>query len=39
MPQKKYIVRLTDQEREVCRQTVRKLNGSSQEKCAARRCS
>ena len=28
--QKKYIVRLTDQEREVCQQTVRKLNGSSQ---------
>ena len=28
--QKKYIVRLTDQEREVCRQTVRKLKGSSQ---------
>ena len=28
--QKKYIVRLTDQEREVCQQTVRKLSGSSQ---------
>ena len=30
MPQKKYIVRLTDQEREVCRQTVRKLSGGSE---------
>lgn len=30
MPQKKYIVRLTDQEREICRQTVSKLKGSSQ---------
>ena len=30
MPQKKYIVRLTTQEREVCRQTVRKLKGSSE---------
>ena len=30
MPQKKYIVRLTGQEREVCRQTVRKLSGSSE---------
>ena len=30
MPQKKYIVRLTAQEREVCQQTVRKLKGSSQ---------
>ena len=30
MPQKKYIVRLTAQEREVCRETVRKLSGSSQ---------
>ena len=30
MPQKRYIVRLTDQEREVCRETVRKLNGSSE---------
>ena len=30
MPQKKYIVRLTAQEREVCRQTVRKLSGSSE---------
>ena len=29
MPQKMYIVRLSAQEREVCRQTVRKLNGSS----------
>ena len=28
--QKKYIVRLTDQEREVCQQTVRKLNGSNE---------
>ena len=28
--QKKYIVRLTVQEREVCRETVRKLNGSSE---------
>ena len=28
--QKKYIVRLTDQEREVCQQTVRKLAGSSE---------
>ena len=30
MPQKKYIVRLTDQEPEICRQTVSKLKGSSQ---------
>ena len=30
MPQKRYIVRLTTQEREVCQQTVRKLNGSSE---------
>ena len=30
MPQKKYIVRLTAQEREVCQQTVRKLSGSSE---------
>ena len=30
MPQKKYIVRLTAQEREVCQQTVRKLKGSSE---------
>ena len=30
MPQKKYIVRLAAQEREVCRQTVRKLSGSSE---------
>ena len=30
MPQKRYIVRLTTQEREVCRQTVRKLKGSSE---------
>ena len=30
MPQKRHIVRLTDQEREVCRETVRKLNGSSE---------
>ena len=30
MPQKRYIVRLTDQEREVCRETVRKLHGSSE---------
>ena len=30
MPQKKYIVRLTAQERDVCRQTVRKLSGSSE---------
>ena len=30
MPQKKYIVRLTAREREVCRQTVRKLDGSSE---------
>ena len=30
MPQKRYIVRLTAQEREICRQTVRKLNGSSE---------
>ena len=29
MPQKKYIVRLTAQEREICQQTVRKLNGTS----------
>ena len=30
MPQKKYIVRLTAEEREVCRETIRKLNGSSE---------
>jgi hypothetical protein len=30
MPQKKYIVRLTEQEREVCQQTVRKLSGGSE---------
>ncbi len=30
MPQKRHIVRLTAQEREVCQQTVRKLNGSSE---------
>ena len=30
MPQKKYIVRLTAQECEICQQTVRKLNGSSE---------
>ena len=30
MPQKRYIVRLTAQEREVCQQTLRKLNGSSE---------
>ena len=30
MPEKKYIVRLTAQERELCRQTVRKLKGSSE---------
>ena len=30
MPQKRYIVRLTAQEREVCQQTVRKLKGSSE---------
>ena len=30
MPQKKYIVRLSAPEREVCRQTIRKLNGSSE---------
>ena len=30
MPQKKYIVRLTAQEREICRETIRKLNGSSE---------
>jgi len=30
MPQKKYIVRLTDQEREICRQMVSRLKGSSQ---------
>ena len=30
MPQKRYIVRLTAQEREVCRETLRKLNGSSE---------
>ena len=28
--QKKYIVRLTHLEREVCRQVIRKLNGTSQ---------
>ena len=30
MPQKKYIVRLSAQEREICQQTVRKLSGSSE---------
>ena len=30
MPQKKYIVRLTAEEREVCQQTVRRLKGSSE---------
>ena len=30
MPQKKYIVRLTAQEREVCQETLRTLNGSSE---------
>ena len=30
MPQKKYIVRLSPEEREVCRETIRKLNGSSE---------
>ena len=30
MPQKKYIVRLTAQEREVCQQTVHRLKGSSE---------
>lgn len=30
MPQKKFIVRLTAEEREICEQTVRKLKGSSQ---------
>ena len=30
MPQKRYIVRLTAEEREVCQQTVRKLKGSSE---------
>ena len=30
MPQKRYIVRLTAQERDVCQQTVRTLNGSSE---------
>ena len=30
MPQKKYIVRLTPEEREVCRETIRKLSGSSE---------
>lgn len=30
MPQKKYVVRLTPEEREVCRETIRKLNGSSE---------
>ena len=30
MPQKRYIVRLTAQEREVCQQTLRKLNGGSE---------
>ena len=38
MPQKKYIVRLTAQEREICQQTVRKLNGSAR-RCAALRFS
>ena len=37
MPQKRYIVRLTAQEREVCQQTVRKLGAAR--KCAARRFS
>ena len=36
MPQKKYIVRLTAQEREICQQTVRKLNGSSEKVRRAR---
>ena len=31
MPQKKYIVRLTDEEREICRKTVRKLKASSEQ--------
>ena len=30
MPQKKYIVRLTAQERDVCQQTIRKLSGSGE---------
>ena len=30
MPEKKYIVRLTPEEREVCGETIRKLNGSSE---------
>ena len=30
MPQKKYIVRLTDEEREICRKTVRKLKANSE---------
>ncbi len=30
MPQKKYIVRLTAEEREVCQETIRKLSGSSE---------
>ena len=38
MPQKKYIVRLTAQEREVCQQTVGKLKGAAR-RCAARRFS
>ena len=30
MSQKKYIVRLTDKEREVCKETIKKLSGTSQ---------
>ena len=30
MPGKRYVVRLTAEEREVCQQTVRKRNGSSE---------
>ena len=33
--QKKYIVRLTDSEREVCQQVIRKLKGASQKVCRA----
>ncbi len=33
--QKKYIVRLTESDREVCRQVIRKLKGSSQKVCRA----
>ena len=31
--QKKYIVRLTEEERETCREVIHKLKGSSQKSC------